>query len=200
MADLLAGLTAEQGRTPSLCEAWTVHDVSAHLIMPLEVSTARLAVTMLACRGDFDRANRRLTRRVAARPLDEIVGVLRQGAESRFTPPGAGPGAPLTDLLVHGLDIRWPLGLTRELPAARARASLEFLTSRQAAGLVPRGALDGVRLEADDVGWTHGAGPVVRGDAEALLLALTGRTVGLEHLSGDGLPVLRTRIARPTHT
>ncbi|MBA2767827.1 MAG: maleylpyruvate isomerase N-terminal domain-containing protein, partial [Sporichthyaceae bacterium] len=34
-ADLIEPLTAEQLRTPSLCGKWTVHDVAAHLLMPL---------------------------------------------------------------------------------------------------------------------------------------------------------------------
>lgn len=151
-------------------------------------------LTMLACRGDFDRVNRRLTRQQARRPFDEIVEVLRRRAESRFTPPGSGPEAPLTDLLVHGLDIRWPLGLPRELPEERVRASLTFLTGRSARGFVPRGLLDGVRFEADDLDWVNGHGPQVSGRAEALLLVLTGRSVALGSLAGEGLPTLRARL------
>ena len=118
----------------------------------------------------------------------------RRRAASRFTPPGAGPEAPLTDLLVHGLDIRWPLGLARELPEERVRASLTFLTGRSARGLVPRGLLDGLHFQADDIDWAHGDGPAVRGRAEALLLVLTGRSAVLGALTGDGLPTLRARL------
>jgi uncharacterized protein (TIGR03083 family) len=196
LADLLSGLTDEQRAAPSLCEAWSVHDVGAHLIVPLEVSTSRFALTMLACRGSFDRANVRLTRQQARRPVDEIVDVLREKAEARFTPPGAGPEAPLTDLLVHGLDIRWPLGLAREVPEARVQKSLAFLTSRSARGLVARGTLSGLRFEATDLDWAHGRGPTVRGDAEALLLALTGRAAALARLSGDGWATLHARLTR----
>jgi uncharacterized protein (TIGR03083 family) len=196
LADLLTGLTPGQLATQSLCDEWSVHDVAAHLITPLEVSTSRFALTILACRGSFDRANVRLTRQQARRPITEIVDILRRKAETRFTPPGAGPEAPLTDALVHGLDIRWPLRLTREAPAERLRTSLTFLTSRAGRGLVPRGALDGLRLTADDVDWAHGSGPTVRGGAEAMLLAMTGRTAALGHLSGDGVPTLRARLSR----
>jgi hypothetical protein len=52
-----------------------------------------------------------------------------------------------------------------------------------------------LRLEATDIDWTHGNGPTVSGDAEALLLAITGRTTALDRLSGDGLPTLRGRLA-----
>ena len=194
LADLLAGLSREQQAAQSLCHAWSVHEVAAHLILPLEVSMPKFVLTMLACRGSFDRANVRLTREQARRPFAEIVDVLRRKAGTRFTPPGSGPEAPLTDVLVHGLDIRWPLGLTRPVPAERLQASLTFLTAAPRGGLVPRGILDGLRLEADDIGWAAGSGPTVSGPAEALLLAITGRTAALGLLEGDGAATLRGRL------
>ncbi|MBB2922205.1 maleylpyruvate isomerase family mycothiol-dependent enzyme [Cellulomonas cellasea] len=106
LAEQLAALTPEQQTTRSLCEAWSVHDVLAHLIMPLEVSTPRIVLAVLLAGGNFDRANERVTRRLARRPFAEIVEVLHRKADARFTPPGSGPEAPLLDVLVHGLDIR----------------------------------------------------------------------------------------------
>ena len=194
LADLLSGLTREQLATQSLCDEWSVHDVAAHLIMPLEVGMPKFMLAMLACRGDFDRANVRLTREQARRPIEEIVAVLRLKAASRFTPPGAGPDAPLTDLLVHGLDIRWPLSLTRDIPEERLQTSLTFLTGRSARAVVAGGTLDGLRFEADDIDWTHGNGPIVSGAAEALLMAITGRRAALGLLSGDGVSTLRGRL------
>ena len=195
LAALASALTEEQRAAPSLCSGWSVHDVVAHLVVPLQVGIPRFLVAVLASRGDFDRANDRLTRRQARRPVGELTEVLRRKADSRFTPPGSGPEAPLTDLLVHGLDIRWPLGLPREVPEERVRTSLTFLTSAPAGGLVRRGTLEGLRFEADDVDWAHGSGPTVSGSAEALLLAMTGRTTALDHLGGDGVPTLRSRVA-----
>jgi uncharacterized protein (TIGR03083 family) len=195
LAALASGLTVEQLATPSLCSEWSVHDVVAHLVVPLEVSTPRFVLAMLACRGDFHRANVRLAREQARRPPAELTEVLRRKADSRFTPPGSGPEAPLTDLLVHGLDIRWPLGLPRDVPEERLRTSLTHLTAGPVGGVVAKGSLDGLRFEASDIDWAHGSGPVVSGSAEALLLAITGRTTALGHLSGDGVPTLRGRLA-----
>lgn len=195
LAGQLSGLTAEQRATQSLCSDWSVQDVAAHLIVPLEVSTPKFMLAMLACRGNFDRANVRLAREQAQRPFDEIVETLRRKADTRFTPPGAGPEAPLTDVLVHGLDIRWPLRMTRHIPAERLRTSLTFLTTPAARGTVSKGLLDGLRLEANDVDWAHGSGPVVSGKAEALLLGMTGRTIALSHLDGYGVAPLRGRLS-----
>ena len=80
-------------------------------------------------------------------------------------------------------------------PADRWRTCLSFLTSASATGLVRPHLLDGLHLRADDVDWTHGAGPPVRGDAGALALALTGRTAALEHLDGEGAEILRLRLS-----
>ena len=195
LADLLSGLTGEQRATRSLCEGWSVHDVAAHLVVPLEVTMPKFVLSMLACRGNFDRANVRLTRQQARRPIHEIIQVLRQKATSRFTPPGAGAEAPLTDLLIHGLDIRWPLRLARDIPQERLRTALAFLTSRSARGaVVAKGTMDGLRFEADDIDWAHGDGPTVTASAEALLLAITGRGAALGQLTGDGVPTLRARL------
>ncbi|MEZ0493236.1 maleylpyruvate isomerase family mycothiol-dependent enzyme [Kineococcus sp. TBRC 1896] len=194
LADELTSLTPQQRSTQSLCSAWTVHDVLAHLVMPLEVSLPRVVLAVLVAGGNFDRANQRVTRTLARRPFGELCRALREGADSRFTPPGAGPQAPLVDVLVHRADIRRPLGLRHEIPAPRARSALEFLVTSPS-GLVPRGALSGLRLTAQDVGFAHGDGPEVSGPVDALLLAVTGRTAGLEDLTGEGVDLLRARIA-----
>ena len=41
----------------------------------------------------------------------------------------------------------------------------------------------------------RGSGPTVSGNAEVLLLAITGRTAALGLLSGDGLPTLQARLS-----
>ncbi|MDT0276480.1 maleylpyruvate isomerase family mycothiol-dependent enzyme [Blastococcus goldschmidtiae] len=195
LAELVPGLTEQQLATQSLCSEWTVRDVVAHLVVPLEVGIPRFALAMLRARGSFDRANVRLARAQARRPIGELTEVLRRKADSQFTPPGAGPEAPLTDLLVHDLDIRWPLGLRCDVPPARLRTALTFAASSPVGGKVSARTLSGLRFHADDLGWAHGGGPAVCGPAEALLLGITGRTAALDHLEGDGVPTLRSRLA-----
>ena len=82
-----------------------------------------------------------------------------------------------------------------QIPAERLQKSLTFLTTPTGSGLVPKGALDGLRLEASDIDWAHGSGPTVHGSAEVLLLAMTGRTIALKHLHGDGIGALGGRVA-----
>lgn len=53
----------------------------------------------------------------------------------------------------------------------------------------------GLRFVATDIGHEVGDGAEVRGSAEALILAMSGRPVSLPELDGDGVDVLRSRIA-----
>jgi len=63
-----------------------VQDVAAHLVVPLEVGLPKFILAILASRASFDRGNDRLARKQAQRPFDEIVAILRQKADKRFTP------------------------------------------------------------------------------------------------------------------
>lgn len=195
LADLLITLTPEQLTTHSLCDAWTVHDMAAHLLMPLVTGLPTVMLAMLTSKGNFDHANRVLTGKISVRSIKEIAKGLRSNADNQFSPPGMGLEAPLTDLLVHGQDIRRPLGLQREIPDERAETSLRFLTAKTPRGFVTKDRLAGLAFSATDLPFAHGSGAAVTGRAEALLLALTGRPVALDDLAGDGVALLRERIA-----
>lgn len=184
LADLLDTLTPAQLLTPSLCDAWTVRQVAGHLAVPLEVGLPRFALAMLCHAGDFDAANDALARRQTRRPFAEVVQTLREKADSHFTPPRMGPEAPLTDVVVHGLDITRPLGLTREYSPEVMRIVLDHVVTPQVARRMDN-ALAGLRVEATDLDWAHGTGPVLRGSAQSILLALTGRPLGLEELQHE---------------
>ena len=57
-----------------------------------------------------------------------------------------------------------------------------------------RRRIDGLRLVADDVDWSHGHGLEVRASTQALVLMLTGRPVGATELTGPGAPSLYARL------
>ncbi|WP_170047604.1 maleylpyruvate isomerase family mycothiol-dependent enzyme [Couchioplanes caeruleus] len=194
-ADLIESLSVDQLRAPSLCGQWTVHEVAAHLLMPLVLSRTRLLMAMVASGMDFDRANVRLTAAVAGRPAAEIAAGLREHAEHRFKPPGVGYEAPLTDLVIHQQDISHPLGIAHAPALDRVRVCLAYLTSGAAKRVVPDGMLRGLRLQATDLDWSVGRGALVRGPAQALLMAVAGRAATLAELDGDGADALGGRIA-----
>ncbi|MCZ7437376.1 maleylpyruvate isomerase family mycothiol-dependent enzyme [Micromonospora sp. WMMC241] len=192
-ADLIDSLTPAQLDTPSLCGAWTVREVAGHLVSPLVESPWRLLPLLVGAGFRPHVANARLARLVSRRPPGELAAALRTHAEHRFRPPVVGWYGQLTDLQVHGQDIRRPLGLPADLDPDRLRISLDFLTGGRAIGFVDRRRVAGLRFEATDLGWSAGDGPAVHGPGEALLLALTGRRVALADLTGDGVARLAAR-------
>lgn len=195
VADLVDTLTPGQLETPSLCGRWTVRDVVGHLVAA--VAAPRSWVLPELVRGGFSihRANARIAERMARRAPAELSAALREHAGSRFKPPVVGYLGPLTDLQVHGQDIRRPLGLPPTLLPERLRVSLDFLVGGRAVGFVPKKRPAGLRFEATDLGWSWGDGPVVRGEAEAVMMALTGRPVALPELEGTGVAILADRLS-----
>jgi uncharacterized protein (TIGR03083 family) len=196
LADVLDGLTPEQWATPSLCGGWAVRDVAGHLTMPFSVRAPALIVKLIRARGSFDRVSDEFARRAGAASTASLVATLRENADSKFTPPGFGPQAPLTDITVHTFDIGVPTGTTPEFPDAVLAEVLEFLmTPKAGRAFQPKGLTTGLRFEASDLGWTRGAGATVTGNAASLVLALTGRRVGLDGLDGDGAELIRQRLS-----
>ena len=195
LVDLFASLDEAQLTTPSLCDAWTVRDVLAHLATPLLVSNATIAKQLLR-KPSFRAATVAWAEQVGQFTFDEQLDALRRSADAPFIPPGAGAVAPLTDAIVHGEDVRVPLGLHRDVPLDALRASLDFGTSLKAAPFfVPFRRLNGLRFAATDLDWSHGSGAAVEGPAQQVVLAVFGRVAAATDLQGDGVAVLAARCA-----
>jgi uncharacterized protein (TIGR03083 family) len=193
LADELDGLTEAQFSQPSLCEGWTVKATAAHLTSIFHTSMPKFMFNMVIS-GGFNKANRKAAiAEASSRSTSDIIEELRANAEHQFTPPGMGPEAPLADIVMHGQDIRRPLGIERQFPESETRVILDLLASKKGKFARPRRGIDGLRFEATDIEWSSGSGPVVNGPAEALLMALGGRGVAVEDLSGDGVDEFRTR-------
>ncbi|AGZ40057.1 maleylpyruvate isomerase family mycothiol-dependent enzyme [Actinoplanes friuliensis] len=194
IADLVDSLTPAQLETPSLCGDWTIRQVAGHLLAA--ISKPVTPVLPLLARSGFNihKANARLAALVADQPPSSLAQGLRDHADSSFRPPIVGYPGQLTDLQVHGQDMRRPLGLPHGLVHDRVRVSLDFLVGGRAVGFAPRRRLAKLRFEASDLDWSWGEGPLVTGPGEALMLAMTGREVALSELDGPGVPILRNRL------
>ena len=104
----------------------------------------------------------------------------------RFAVPGLGPAAPLSDVLLHSLDVRIPLGITTAPSPERYEPVMELLLTRRAQrGFVPK-RRPAVRWIATDHGWSGGTGPEVEGTMADLALAASGRAAHLDALAGPG--------------
>ena len=98
----------------------------------------------------------------------------------------------LGEVIVHSEDIRRPLGIKHSYPTDAVVAVAHFYQgSNMLIGSKRR--ISGLTLHATDAEWSHGTGPEVAGPILSLVLAMTGRTVALDDLTGDGVATLRTR-------
>lgn len=182
-----------QWERPSLCDGWTVHDVVAHMVDTSRTTRLRFVVDMIRMRFDFERQNELgLVRGRGATPRQTLDG-LREVATLTSTPP-----APIVTRLVeevlHGEDIRRPLGLTRSYPQDAVVGCLRYLARTAATFGGARERIAGVRLTATDTDLSLGDGPDVRGTALALLVAASGRPVALDELDGPGVATLTARV------
>jgi uncharacterized protein (TIGR03083 family) len=194
IASLLDGLNQAQLATPSLCAGWDVKTVAAHIVSTVVDGTPAFLWRAVR-RGSMARAIDELARHRAQLPADEIVASLRRCADRPINPPLFGPLDPLADVLVHGGDIRIPLGLPFEPDPQLAALAMDFLTGPWPLGFVPLRRLRGIRLHGSDISRTWGTGAEVSGPVSALILAVSGRTALLHLLDGPGLPQLRRRLS-----
>ncbi len=193
LADHVSDLTDEQWATPSLCAAWTVRDVVAHLTTTTRMTVPRLLRAAVRARGDFDRMEIDLAaERAAAHTTAELVAQLRESADSTRRMPGSGPMDPLMDLVIHGQDVARPLGRRYVSPPQVVAACLRYVATNTFMGGPRR--LSGVRLVSTDTGWTLGDGAELRGSDVDLLLVASGRRAGLDALDGPGSAVVAARL------
>jgi uncharacterized protein (TIGR03083 family) len=194
IASLISGLSDAQLATPSLCSGWDVKTVAAHLACSLTDGLPAQWKTALR-RGSLARATDEFARRRGRLPAAEIAATLRERADYRLSPPIVGVVAVLADILIHGGDIRIPLGLPFEPDAGQAADAMGFLTGTWAFAFVPRGRLSGIRFTDSETGKSWRKGAEVRGPAAALMMAVSGRTALFETLEGPGLQLLGQRLA-----
>ena len=111
----LAGLTAEQWATPSLCTGLTVREVLAHLIAGASLNPVRWLAGVIRCRFDFDKqVAMRLAEQLGATPA-ETLDRFRSVVTSTTKPP-VPTLAMLGETIVHAQDIRLPLGIGHDSP------------------------------------------------------------------------------------
>ncbi|MEV8596215.1 maleylpyruvate isomerase family mycothiol-dependent enzyme [Streptomyces sp. NPDC052012] len=191
LIDDLAHLDDERWGQPSLWEGWTVHDVAAHLVDTARTTRLGFVVGLVRDRFDFDRQNARGVERERGASPQETLQRLRQLASRRTTPP-APLDSRLVEEVVHGEDIRRPLGLTRSYPPEAVIRSLRLQARTPESFGGAKELTARVRLTAVDADLSIGDGPEVTGPALSLLLAVCGRRVALEELDGPGIAALVT--------
>jgi uncharacterized protein (TIGR03083 family) len=191
LAEDLSPLDDAQWQTPSLCAGWPVRDVLGHMTATARMTPARFFTGLAGAGFRFNAMTARDISRETARTPSEQLAEFRTLIPATTSPPGP-VEAMLGEAIVHGEDIRRPLGITRDYPQeAVIRVADFFKGSNLLLGSKRR--IAGVELRASDAPWSTGSGPEVSGPALSLVLAMTGRAAALNDLSGDGLDTLRSR-------
>jgi uncharacterized protein (TIGR03083 family) len=191
MAETWDTMSTQQWAAQSWCQGWTVQDTAGHIVAAAEQTPVNFYKEMASAGFRFNVFTDRGARHLAAIGPDELVRRLRARTSTTNHPP-APVMAMLGEIVVHGQDIRRPLGLDHQPPEAALVAIADsWKNSNILIGSKRR--IAGLRLEATDAGWSHGDGPEVSGPLIALILAMTGRKAAHTELKGEGVAELARR-------
>lgn len=195
LADLVI-LDETQWATKSLCGAWTVREVVAHLTAAASIGRVRWLRSVAGARFDFDQHNQRRLVEQLGSDNGETLSRFRSVVSSTTAASGHTP-AWLGEVIVHSLDVRAPLGIDTRPVINAATEVARFYASRDFA--VPsKTARKGLRLVASDGDFAAGDGPLVSGPTYALIMAMAGRGPFCDELTGEGVATLRSRCGAPT--
>ena len=191
MAETWAELSVDQWTSPSWCDGWSVHDAAGHILAAAEQTPFNFYKEMAAAGFRFNVFADRAAKRLGRLSPPELVDRLRARTTTTNHPP-APVIAMLGEIVVHGADIRRPLGLGHQYAEGALVAVADNYTKTNLL-IGSKRRIVGLRLRASDCDWVHGDGPDVSGPLSSLILAMAGRTAAQDDLFGDGLATLKGR-------
>jgi uncharacterized protein (TIGR03083 family) len=168
-----------------------VQETAGHILAAAEQTPFNFYKEMAAAGVRFNVFTDRAAKRLGTLDPEELVRRLRARTTTTNHPP-APVIAMLGEIVVHGEDIRRPLGLSHNYAEAALIAVADnFKKTNILIGSKRR--IAGVRLCASDCDWVHGDGPEVSGPLVSSILAMAGRKEVQSDLFGNGLSVLEAR-------
>jgi uncharacterized protein (TIGR03083 family) len=187
----LEGLDDAGWATVSLCTDWSVRDVLAHMTATAKMTPPKFFAKLAASGFRFNAMTAKEIKEETAGTTEQGLAEFRSLLDATNHPPGP-VEAMLGEAIIHGEDIRRPLGIKRDYPVEVViRVADFFKGSNLLIGAKSR--IAGLTLKADNAEWSTGSGPEVTGPVISLVMAMTGRKAALDDLSGDGLETLRGR-------
>ena len=192
LVDDLQELTPEQWRTTSLCPEWTVHQMLGHIVALTKQTPPKFFGRFVGSGFRFDKmVAKDVAMQSSGTPEDTLAELSRHLGDTT-APPGP-VDSWIGEIVVHGADIRRPLGITYRPPVATTRQVADFYKNSNLL-IGSKNRIAGVTLVATDTDWRHGTGPEVRGPILSLVQAMTGRAVALADLTGDGVASLTAKM------
>jgi uncharacterized protein (TIGR03083 family) len=191
LADDLSGLNDTQWKTQSLCDDWTVLEVLAHMSSTPDTTAFNFLPKLAGAGFSLNKLSAKEVARISAGGPASVLAKFKSSVSSRKAPPGP-KETWLGEAIVHGEDIRRPLGIKHSYAdEALAATAAFYMKSNLVIGGKKRAA--GLTLKATDTNWSAGSGPEVSGPFASIVIAIAGRKAGLEDLSGSGVEVLSAR-------
>jgi uncharacterized protein (TIGR03083 family) len=203
MSDFLHTLKESEWDEPSLCEGWKIRHVVGHLALGYSLPLPKVML-LLAFKYGFSlpKASHYASMQFgdAHKPKELLAIFDKYTSLPKFRGIAAtgSPAEHFVDHLIHNWDVSLPLDKPLQVPENRLRAGLDTMVVIEGkSGIAPgRKLAEGLKLTTTDVAWSFGEGKEVTGDAMSLILALSGRQRGFYGLRGDGLFILRERVAQ----
>jgi uncharacterized protein (TIGR03083 family) len=186
---------------PSLCTGWRVRDVLGHMALGHTTPMTAMLRALSHYRFNVPKASfEESPTFFAGKTADEIRSFWDEVMIARHPHAGISKLIParsgFVDHLIHNQDIRRPTGHLRQIPEARLRRALQLVASEATPLFNPKRNVKGLSLQATDIDYRSGDGPVLEGPGEALVMSAAGRSSALEELSGEGVAILRARLAK----
>ena len=180
---------------PSLCDGWQIRHVPAHIVTGYLFEPHQLQEVVEQVGSVAEAAKQGAIQFAAEHEAPVVVEAFERHA-GQAEPTGIcaviAPPDLFVDQVIHRYDVAVPLGLRTDTSEEQLVAALAAMPSIE--GFIgAKARAGGLRLEATDVAWAWGEGPLVRGPGEAILMALSGRPCGLERCEGDGVETLAAR-------
>jgi len=191
LADYLDTLTPEQWTSATWCDKWNVQELVGHLTAAGNITAPHFFAGFVKKGFSFDKFVDGDLRTYAAGTPADVRARFEKILDSNRKPPGPAYVA-LGEVMVHGEDIRRPLGAKGE-HSAEHLTTLAELYKKTGAPLRAKKRLEGLRLEATDVDWSTGDGPAIKGPCMSLILAMVGRAGALADCEGPGVDTLAAR-------
>jgi uncharacterized protein (TIGR03083 family) len=192
LADDLTGVGDDRWATPSLCSDWSVHQVLGHLVATTTMNPVRFVSRFARAGFNFTRFNAgNVARHTRVTPTQTLAD-FRDHLGDRTSAPGP-TDTWIGEIVIHGADIRRPLGIPQRTPIPIVLRVADFYT-RSDLIVGAKSRVAGLALRATDTDWAHGTGPEVTGAALSLVLAMTGRRAALAELAGAGVDQLTVRM------
>lgn len=192
LVDALAGLDEADWAKPSLCAGRSVRDTVGHIVSTANMTPPKFIGGFVGSGFNFAKfSDKGIQSTIAGRTNADLVEALRAKIDAHTAPPG--PTASwLGETVVHGEDVFRALGDYRPHPIEHVVTVADFYAGSNAL-IGSKRRIDGVTLVATDTDWRHGSGPEATGPMIALVMAMTGRKIALDDVSGPGVDTLRAR-------